>query len=555
VKRLALLATLLASLFGAARPARAIEFRLWNEPLRLGIVESLFASYHGDLGPGLISEVDANGKPIVGSHFYNVLNKLNVDLTWRRLRFATRFDTAVFFDTPDGSCGPDASTKIALRSRFCQNPFYLEKISLEYSGRTFEATLGDFYVSFGRGIVLSIRKLDELGIDTTLRGAKLVYHQDNVSATLVAGFTNIQNVDEATGRYADDPSDFIAGAHAEYRFFDRLILGMNEVGGIQHTNASPGAQKEDDSYFMYGASLDAPRLARWLALYFEGAGQRLSLGDQRQTGYALYGFATGYFGPTAILVEFKDYKNYQPWHSSVPSSYVEFAPVGYLQPPTAERIVTELAATVFDVRGARLRVDWRMKPWLLSYASYAYFEDDSAPDQPLTFHDPYAGLEIRWNDGRSHLFPSGGYRIEMDRKTHREFQHIGHVEWDFTQDLPRGLSLETQGFVLFRQEELVTATRPNGSEYNPNWTEGTAYLALKWTPYIIAAAGYEWTTRPSDQAATKNFFNGSLQWNITTASSIRLFAGGNRGGIRCISGICRNFPAFTGARLEVVVRL
>jgi hypothetical protein len=241
----------------------------------------------------------------------------------------------------------------------------------------------------------------------------------------------------------------------------------------------------------------------------------------------------------------------------VPTVFPEFAPVAYLQPPTAERIVTELSAPIFDVRGVRGRVDWRIRPWVLAYLSHAYFEDDAAPDQPLAFHDPYGGAEFRWDGGSSHLFPSGGYRLEIDRKTGGEFQHIGHVEWDFTQHLPHGLSLESQGFVLFRHGDLVTATRSDGSTYSPSWTEGTAYLALKWTPYLIGAAGYEWTTRPigKDVPPTHHFFNGSLQWNITTASSIRLFVGGNRGGIRCISGICRDFPAFTGARLEVVVRL
>ena len=46
-----------------------------------------------------------------------------------------------------------------------------------------------------------------------------------------------------------------------------------------------------------------------------------------------------------------------------------------------------------------------------------------------------------------------------------------------------------------------------------------------------------------------------MQWNITTASSIVVCAGGERGGLKCISGVCRDFPAFTGARLELVLRL
>ncbi len=196
-----------------------------------------------------------------------------------------------------------------------------------------------------------------------------------------------------------------------------------------------------------------------------------------------------------------------------------------------------------------------MNERLQLYASTAYFEDDSAPTQSLRFHDPYGGVEVRWQHGSSHVFGSGGFRYEQDRANGKMHQEIGHAEWDFTQHLPRGLSVESQGFVLVRREDLITAKNPDGSTYHQRWTEGTAYLALKWTPYLVAAAGYEWTTFPDASVRTHHFFNGSVQWNITTASSIRVFVGGNRGGLRCISGVCRDFPAFSGARLELVVRL
>ncbi len=457
-------------------------------------------------------------------------------------------------DRPDGACGPDASTPFVLRSRFCQKPFWGEKVALEYTGRNLEATLGDFYASFGRGIVLSIRKLDELGIDTTLRGGKLVYRNGEFGMILVAGATNIQNVDQATGRSVDDPNDFVAGGRVEYRIADKVNLGLHVTGGMPARSEAPVEPRRRDSYLMYGGTIDAPKLTRWLALYLEGAGQLTSKSDQRSSGVALYGTLTGYFGAATVLLEAKYYKDYQPWHSSVPTSYVEFAPISYIQPPTAERIVTELVAPIFSVGGARARVDWRVSPRLQLFASTAYFEDDSLATQVFRFHDPYGGAELRWQNGSSHFFPSGGFRYEQDHATGAMHQEIGHVEWDFTQHLPRGLSIESQGFVLIRREDLVTAQTSDGATYHPRWTEGTAYLALKWTPHLVAAAGYEWTTRPSPDR-THHYFNGSLQWNITTASSLRVFVGGNRGGLRCISGICRDFPAFSGARLELVVRL
>ncbi len=48
---------------------------------------------------------------------------------------------------------------------------------------------------------------------------------------------------------------------------------------------------------------------------------------------------------------------------------------------------------------------------------------------------------------------------------------------------------------------------------------------------------------------------GTLTWNITPATSLALFGGGNRPGLKCVSGVCRDFPAFQGVRLEFVLRL
>ena len=548
----ALVAALLLTLLTPST-AWAIRFSILKENFTLNITETMFVAYHGDLGAALAVETDVMGRPTEQLRFADLLNRLNVDLTWRRFRLWTRFDTAAYLYRPKGACGPDATTPFVLRSRYCQRPFWGEKVALEYIGRNLEVTLGDFYVSFGRGMVLSIRKLDELGIDTTLRGGKLIYRDDNFGMTLVAGATNIQNVDQATGRSVDDPYDAIFGGRAEYRFADKVNLGLHGVGGFQRRISTVGT-KHHDAYVMYGASIDAPRLTKWLGLYLEGAAQINRASDALRYGGAFYGAVTTYLGKVTLLFEAKYYHRYQPWHSSVPSTYVEFAPITYLQPPTAERIVTELLAPTFSVGGLRGRLDWRVNDKLQLFVSTAYFEDTAIPDQPFRFYDPFGGAEIRWQHGASHFFPSGGYRYEQDRKTGGMHQEIGHVEWDFTQLLKRGWSIESSGFVFVRREDLVTKENPDGSTSLVRWTEGTAYLALKWTPHLVLASGYEWTTRPTADR-THHFFNGSLQWNITTASSVRLFVGGNRGGLRCISGICRDFPAFSGARLEVVVRI
>jgi uncharacterized protein DUF6029 len=546
-----------------APPARAIELHIHDEVLRLEISETLVTSYNGDLGY-MVTSRDASDPPGTVTHperhFYDIINKLNASLQWRRFRLSTRFDTALWFDTPPMSC--DANGSITLRSRFCQNYFQPEKLTLEYIGRVAEVTLGDFYVSFGRGIALSLRKIDELGIDTTVLGGRLMFHYRDTAATLVAGASNIQNTDQATGRSTEDPYDLITGARLEQRLLDRVIVGAHVTGGLQRRNAQSSApQMQRDGILHYGGTIDAPRLTDWLALYLEGDGQLTTVADHNHTGYALYGSLTVHDGPIAVMLEGKHYWQLQRWSSSVDPSLPEFKPIAYNQPPTVERLVTELVAPVYDVSGGRLRVDWRVRDWLTLYVSDAFFDERGVPGG-LYYQDPYGGLELRWNAGASHLFPSGGLRIERCKSGAAAadclsgafggdiFQTIGHVEWDFAQELPRGLSLEAQGFALFRRGDKTFDADGQPAQ----WTEGNAYFALKWTPHLVFTVGYEWSTRPSPQV-NQHFVNGAVQWNFTTASSLRLFAGGTRGGLKCISGVCRDFPSFTGAQIELVVRL
>ena len=94
----------------APAQAGALELKLLGEPLRLDITESLFTSYHGDLGY-LKSEEDRFNRKTDNYAFWDLLNRLNVDLAWGHWRLATRFDIAVYFGTPSGSCGSSLTTK------------------------------------------------------------------------------------------------------------------------------------------------------------------------------------------------------------------------------------------------------------------------------------------------------------------------------------------------------------------------------------------------------------------------------------------------------------
>ena len=76
-------------------------------------------------------------------------------------------------------------------------------------------------------------------------------------------------------------------------------------------------------------------------------------------------------------------------------------------------------------------------------------------------------------------------------------------------------------------------------------------MALKVSPKYIFSQGFEYTSLNGQPPV---YFNGSVRYNFRSDSSVVLFVGEQRGGLRCVSGVCRVFPAFEGARMELTMR-
>jgi hypothetical protein len=50
------------------------------------------------------------------------------------------------------------------------------------------------------------------------------------------------------------------------------------------------------------------------------------------------------------------------------------------------------------------------------------------------------------------------------------------------------------------------------------------------------------------------YVNGQLGYRLSSDSSLSLFVGQRRGALRCVGGVCRVFPPFEGAALDLTLR-
>ncbi len=222
-----------------AGTARALRIENGQNPIQLDFTEDAAFDYHFTHGNGIIAPpTDPNYDP-TSDNYLDWINRFETQLSTGPWHFDLRFDSALFVNAPQVS---DLSTSRVpelfasyLENRYINN-FELEKVSASYAGPHFEATLGDFYLSYGRGLVVSLRKIDALGVDTTLRGGTFTARAGGFSANVAGGVTNVVNTDPSTGAEAPDPEDPIVAGRLEYRLSQLFALGID--GAVMWQNQS-----------------------------------------------------------------------------------------------------------------------------------------------------------------------------------------------------------------------------------------------------------------------------------------------------------------------------
>ncbi|HXN31672.1 MAG TPA: DUF6029 family protein [Polyangiaceae bacterium] len=418
-----------AALFWVQQGRAADVGQVGGDQVQLDVTETTVAVQHFDARDNELPQNSGWGQ---------WLNRLNAALRWGKWTAGMRLDSAVYWRRPVDN--PNFSTQqiqIDNESRY-ENAIYPAKLWITYSRPSIEVTAGDAYVQFGRGLTLSMRKIDELGIDTTVRGVKVQVQKDPFAITMVAGFANPSRIDEATGRSLFPTHDLVEGDRALPVFGSDRIVGIDVQAGrglpvtlsthvSQFTRCAPyhydaGGSIVTDPWqsfssvafgtcdaadtvrwlqqlgntppplgdgeiTMVGQSLEVPRLWGHGKLYVEVAGQdrRNAMSSQNGNGEgnAFYGAASFDLRPVTATLELKSNRNFYAVPASVdPSRAGEFSVVTYSFLPPAEtfNMVDTEGAGNFNacVDGGRLRADVNVTRDLMVYAQgiYAYTKSE-----------------------------------------------------------------------------------------------------------------------------------------------------------------------------------
>ena len=417
----------------------------------------------------------------------------------------------------------------------------LERATLELQRGGVRLRLGDSYVQFGHGVSLSLRRVDTLGLDTSLQGGRVDWTIAPLRVTAIGGVLNPQNLDPIELEVVGDTSQLPVASGASDRLGGvEFAFSLGEFGEIAPyivVATAPKASNDgrDVQWALAGGS--ATLDFEGVHIAFDGAaGRRTGLKPRAETPWAVYGAVSFDLGPTTTLVEAKAYRRWS-------LGRVESASL-YHEPPTLERADQEVPENR-DVLGGRLRFEWRVTPRVAAYASglvYRFASDGSDPlDGGLAIHG-YGGVGVRPSD-RVDFELAGGYRRETDRDGD-EKRSLWHLDADLQWAITPHVALTAK--LNHRSETKALFSGPHEFE------EGLAVVGVAIPGLLAVSALYGWST---EAAVLPTHYPGAeIRFVLPRGGELRLFGGRLVGGRVCVSGSCREVPPFEGARLDAVLR-
>lgn len=503
--------------------------------------------------------------------FLSIWEKLELAMQGEGLRVNARVDGfAPFFDhvceADDDSC-------------FLQNDLRLERFGIHWEHDDLVVDAVDSYAVLGRGLALSLRRVDLLGVDNTLRGGQVAYDNGDVFIRALGGAVNPQNLDPQSLRIIEQPRDqlrrdlftnprlhdFLVGGEAGYRL-SGVALGVHGLH-VWLGDDDLGNRRDID---VFGWRVDAPALLGGnLSFYGEVNGQRRLTtrpdGEERvEDGHAIYGTLQGRLGNLALLAEWKDYSNYRVAATNTEGNAWRV----YSAAPTLERDAERLeGGAIYNARGGRIQADYGFLPgaWSLNVnaLAYGYAELRVPTEGPRVNVDPFDGTLVTHGYAKVQRVPTGEGRIDWSfafeagarRETFLRANEALLADPGDAQLRVIHATIEA-GIVLGQHSlELLIDHRDERKlrfEY-VDYIRGSASLTYSFAGRFRLSPVLAWNT---EQASRPSLYpGGEVRIDFLEGSFVRIFGGRTPGGLVCSGGVCRDVPPFEGALAEVVLRL
>ena len=431
-----------------------------------------------------------------------------------------------------------------------------EKVFVRQKMGALEVSAGDVYDTFGRGIALSIFKNTAIDLDTSIRGAKMIYEQGPVRFNLISGVSNRQQIARLNPNYgitANRPHQ-ISGSQLMLYGLGPFSLGVHGVIAsfvrFDEVGKLPSEQYFDDhDLTIGGADLEFSLLGGdWYIEHdvFRYVAEEIALEEPVLLGNTTYASVSYYPGRAVVLLEAKTAKDSERINAFISSELWELA-----TPPTLEyeRMITEDASAAVnsnDVKAARIRVDVAVKPAVFTpYVSVMALRDEDLEglhfnDTPETVVHGVGGWQYAQNSKT--FIINTGFRQDIRDDGSRPDQLI-HLDGEYSTPLfgEEGLEINVSGW-QFQWGENPSSHEDFFEMQNAFvWRHGEHW---DFTVYQDWSNNLQISSRGN---INENLYAaGEVAWKPTNQRTLRFLAGAYKAGIRCSGGQCRSLPGFEG---------
>ncbi len=404
----------------------------------------------------------------------------------------------------------------------------------EYGDETFTLRGGNYYATFGRGLLLRAMEEDEVRLDRDMDGLHGMVSYRGLEGQ---GFVGRPRNDITYER-----DDMLSGLDAAYQLAGPLRVG----GGYVRLDAGdpPGEPGSDsDDYRRPIEELAGGRIQFTHGIfdvYFEGA-QRIRRGERNprggwtgltgskpKEGEAYYGAVTVGIPGYVLLLEGKNYERFDFDYSTPPPVNKDGAPLNNADDEQGFGAVLTASPTT-DIT-------------LDGNASYAESGDDHDGAERTA-----AGLTIRkdwWGKGSIQI---GGEYVKEDSLA----VTTGYWLREYA-----GPSLEVSYYLTDMMSVAFKGHLYDRTDDDVEYTEVTSDITLshasgKSITFSIISASEE---LPHYEMGD-TWYLVQLAWSLGYSHELTVKIGEERGGITCSGGVCRYEEPFEGVRIELMSRL
>ncbi|HJY63575.1 MAG TPA: DUF6029 family protein [Ignavibacteria bacterium] len=454
---------------------------------------------------------------------------------------------------------------------------------IEFKKDDFTVRAGNYYELFGKGLTLNAFENRPLGFNTQADGLKLYYKHTfgkniKFNGTILGGdidYTDILDTSRTehysirAGNFSVSPKKFIT-IGGSYLYANGQIPIQNTYTEINSEIFEANLGLSYNGFDFYGSYANKVTISDPNAFYPQSKAPR---GDG---GYGFLSYTRGGLGITI------DYKNYR-FNLVTPnerSTSNPFKPLPFQNAPTA---IKEYSSTLLS-----------RFPHNIDFGDEVGFQIDIfySPAKNLTIngnfsltsrHYDYKDIDTTAKTRYERIERSNAWLPSLtdELSPYWEFYLEGEYYYNKVDKVKLGIARKTS--ILYSivdpasSEKIRSFTVPLEAQYtfakiysikliaefqsayNNLRSEGEndyisqfTSIALARSPDLILVGNVEITTDNEDPSGKKRWANVELTYRFSTANTVTLSYGSERGGIKCSSGICRYVNPFNGFRLTVI---